>query len=155
MKKKEFIIDGKKQTYYEKIDAAYGCLYTFSNIGNSFVVLTGKIAGKVIGPSPYEVYGCSLFKTLNELSAENDYEYDYNKFMNKYREDIGAYFTYDSHDMMYNRITDQELLQKIRSTTKDYDDTILNNNTDISQMYSAINLTRPTNEEKPYVLTKK
>ncbi len=48
-KRKECIIDGKKTIYYEKIDAACGFWYNFSNSGKNFVVLTGKIAGETIG----------------------------------------------------------------------------------------------------------
>lgn len=146
--KKECIIDGKKQIYYEKIDCAYGFWYNFNNIGKSFVVLTGKIAGETIGSN--SIYDYSSFRTLNELGVENNHIYNYNKFksMNKYRDFIGDYFTYDSHERMFTRITNQDLLQKIRGTTKDYDDTILNNDTDISQMYSAIKKTIISQDEQ-------
>lgn len=146
--KKECIIDGKKQIYYEKIDCAYGFWYTFNNSGENFVVLTGKIAGETIGSN--SIYDYSSFKTLNELCAENNYNYNYNKFksMSKYRDCIGDYYTYDSHERMFTRITNQDLLQKIRGTIKDYDDTILNNNTDISQMYSAIKKTIISQDEQ-------
>ncbi len=46
--KKEFIIDGQKQIYYKKIDAAYGFYYKFNNNGLRFIALTGKSAGKTI-----------------------------------------------------------------------------------------------------------
>jgi len=146
--KKECIIDGKKQIYYEKIDCAYGFWYTFNNSGENFVVLTGKIAGETIGSN--SIYDYSSFKTLNELCAENNHNYNYNKFksMSKYRDCIGDYYTYDSHERMFTRITNQDLLQKIRGTIKDYDDTILNNNTDISQMYSAIKKTIISQDEQ-------
>ena len=76
--KKECIIDGKKQIYYEKIDCAYGFWYNFNNSGKNFVVLTGKIAGKIIGSN--SIYNYASFKTLNELGAENNHTYNYNKF---------------------------------------------------------------------------
>lgn len=50
---------------------------------------------------------------------------------------MSEYYTYDFNNT-FSRITNQELLEKIRGTTKEYDDSILNNNTDISQMYSAV-----------------
>lgn len=146
--KKECIIDEKKQIYYEKIDCAYGFLYTFNDSGENFVVLTGKIAGETINSN--SIYDYASFKTLNELCAKNNYIYNYNTFksMSKYRDYIGDYYTYDSHERMLTRITNQDLLQKIRGTTKDYDDTILNNNTDISQMYSAIKKTIISQDEQ-------
>lgn len=113
-----------------------------------FVVLTGKIAGEVIDSN--SVYYSADFKTLKELCKENNYLYNYNTFKNIsiYRDWIGDYFTYDSKEMKFIRITNQELLQKIRGTIKDYDDTILNNNTDISQMYSAIKKTIISQDEQ-------
>ena len=133
---------------FSKIDCAYGFWYTFNNSGENFVVLTGKIAGETIGSN--SIYDYSSFKTLNELCAENNHNYNYNKFksMSKYRDCIGDYYTYDSHERMFTRITNQDLLQKIRGTIKDYDDTILNNNTDISQMYSAIKKTIISQDEQ-------
>lgn len=146
--KKECIIDGKKQIYYEKIDCAYGFFYTFSNSGKGFAVLTGKIAGEVINSNT--IYACDSFKTLMQLCAENNNDYNYNIFksMSKYRDCIGDYYTYDSHRRGFEIINNQDLLQKIRGTTKDYDDTILNNNTDISQMYSAIKKTIISQDEQ-------
>ncbi len=146
--KKECIIDGKKQVYYEKMDSCFGFKYNFNNDGKNFVALSGKIAGKTIGSD--SVYDYADFKTLNELCGENNYTYNYNTFknMSTYRDYIGDYFTCDSQKRMLVRITSQELLQKIRGTIKDYDDTILNNNTDISQMYSAIKKTIISQDEQ-------
>lgn len=146
--KKECIIDGKKQVYYEKIDSCFGFKYNFKNDGKNFVALSGKIAGKTIGSD--SVYDYADFKTLNELCGENNYTYNYNTFknMSTYRDYIGDYFTCDFQKRMLVRITSQELLQKIRGTIKDYDDTILNNNTDISQMYSAIKKTIISQDEQ-------
>ena len=147
-KKKECTIDGKKQIYYEKIDCAYGFWYNFNNTGKNFVVLTGKIAGETIGPD--SIYDYASFKTLNELCAENNHTYSYNKFksMSTYRDYIGDYFTYDPLERIFTRITNQDLLQKIEGATKDYDDTILNDDTDISKMYSAIKKTIISQDEQ-------
>lgn len=146
--KKECIIDGKKQTYYEKIDTACGFLHRFIKSGQHFVVLTGKIAGSTIDSD--SIYDFSSFRTFSELCVENNNTYDYNIFMNTgtYNRCIGDYYTYDSYKNCFIRITDQELLQKIRGTMKDYDDTILNNNTDISQMYAAIKKTIISQDEQ-------
>ena len=85
-----------------------------------------------------------------ELCDKNNHTYNYNTFKNisTYRDWIGTYCTYDSQERKFIRITNHELLQKIRGTIKDYDDTILNNNTDISQMYSAIKKTIISQDEQ-------
>ena len=49
---------------------------------------------------------------------------------------------------MFTRITNQDLLQKIQGTTKDYNNTVLNNNTDISKMYYAIKKTIISQDEQ-------
>lgn len=144
--KKELISDGQKQIYYEKIDSVCGFFLNFRNSGKKFVVLTGKITGEIIGDG--SIYYCGSFKTLHELCVGNNNTCDYNKFMSKYRECIGCYYTYDSYEKTFLRITDQDLLQKIQGTTKDYDDTILNNSTDISQMYSTIKKTIISQDEQ-------
>lgn len=145
--KKECIIDEKKQIYYKKIDCACGFWYTFNNDDGSFIVLSGKIAGEKI---PNSIYSYSSFKTFSELSVENNNIFNYYKFksMRIYQVGIGDYYTFDSHKRMFTRITNQDLLQKIQGTTKDYDDTVLNNNTDISQMYSAIKKTIISQDEQ-------
>lgn len=74
--------------------------------------------------------------------------YNYNVFQNQYRNYIGSYFTYDSRKRIFTLIRDQKLLQKIHGATKDYDDAILNNNTDISQMYSTIKKTIISQDEQ-------
>lgn len=148
LEKKECIIDEKKTIYYEIMEPCYGFYYEFGDSGKSFIAFTGKLAGKTIYSN--SIYYLADFKTLNELCKENNNTYNYNIFMNKYRQNIGDahYYTYDSTKKLFSRITNQELLQKIRGITKDDDDTILNNNTDISQMYSAIKKTIISQDEQ-------
>ena len=145
--KKECIIDEKKQIYYKKIDCACGFWYTFNNDDRSFIVLSGKIAGEKI---PNSIHSYSSFKTFSELSVEYNNTYNYYKFksMRIYQGGIGDYYTYDSHKRMFTRITNQDLLQKIQGTTKDYNNTVLNNNTDISKMYYAIKKTIISQDEQ-------
>lgn len=149
LKKKEFIIDGQKQIYYKKIDAAYGFYYEFNNDGLRFIALTGKSAGKTI---PYNSNlndtKTSDFKSLNDLCDENNNKYNYYNLLKKYQCYIGYYYTYDSKKRTFYSIDDQNLLQKIQVTSKDYDDAILNNDTDISQMYSAIKETIVSQDEQ-------
>lgn len=145
---KEYIVDGERQIYYKKIDYAYGFWHYFSNSGKTFVVLTGKIAGQPINDD--SIYKYASFKTLNDLCRENNLVFDYNTFqsMHGYQNFIGDYYTYDSKKNIFSRITDKKLLQKIQGTTKDYDDSILNKDTDISQMYSGIKKTIISQDEQ-------
>lgn len=145
VEKKEYIVDGKKQTYYERLEPCVGFYYDFGNSGRNFIVLTGKLAGETIGSN--SIYICVNFKTLDDLCAENNRVYNYDKFMSEYREYIGEYYVLESNNTL-SRITDQELLEKIRGKAKEYDDTILNNNTDISQMYSSIKKTIISQDEQ-------
>ena len=136
---KEVIVDGNKEIYFKKIDAAFGFWYNFSNSGKNFVVLTGKMAG--INISKNSTYTLSDFKTLNELCSENNNSYNYNKFMNEYNDDIGEYFEFIINKSKFSKIKNKQLLKKIKCSNKEYDDTILNNSTDISLMYSTIKKT--------------
>lgn len=145
LEKKECIIDGRKQTYYENMEPCVGFFYDFGNDGRNFIVLSGKLAGETIGSN--SIYEYANFKTFDELCTQNNYAYNYDKFMSEYRECIGEYYTRDFNNY-FSRITNQELLEKIRGTTKEYDDLILNNNTDISQMYSAIKKTIISQDEQ-------
>lgn len=148
--KKEFIIDGQKQIYYKKIDAAYGFYYKFNNNGLKFIALTGKSAGKTIScNSNLNDTKISDFENLNDLCKKNNNNYyNYYYFLKKYQCNIGDYYTYDSEKRMFYRIDDQNLLQKIQGTSKDYDDAILKNDTDISQMYSTIKETIVSQDEQ-------
>lgn len=147
--KKEFIIDGQKQIYYKKIDAAYGFYYEFNNDGLRFIALTGKSAGKTIScNSNLNDTKISDFENLNDLCKKNNNYYNYYDLLKKYQCYIGDYYTYDSEKRMFYRIDDQNLLQKIQGTSKDYDDEILKNDTDISQMYSSIKETIVSQDEQ-------
>ncbi len=139
LERKECIVDGKKRIYYEKLGPCIGFGYNFSNNGKSFAVLTGKLAGEVIDSN--SVYYYANFKTFRDLCKENNDVYDYNKFMCYYQNDIGAYFIYDHDKLCYSKITDPELLRKMQVAAKDHDDANLNNNINISQIYSEIKKT--------------
>lgn len=140
--KKKCIVDGKKQTYYKKLEPCFGFYYRFNGGRVSFIVLDEKLAGEIIDSD--SIYD---FKTLNELCRENNAAYSYDEIKSKYRRYIGEYYTLGSNNTL-SRITDQELLKKIRGTTKEYDDSILNNDADISQMYSAIKKTIISQDEQ-------
>lgn len=140
--KKKCIVDGKEQTYYKKLEPCFGFYYRFKGGKVSFIVFDEKLAGETIDSD--SIFD---FKTLNELCMENNASYSYDEIKSKYRRYIGEYYTLGSDNTLF-RITDQELLKKIRGTTKEYDDSILNNDADISQMYSAIKKTIISQDEQ-------
>lgn len=142
---KKVIIDGKKEIYYEKLEPCFGFIHDFAK-GRGFVVLSGKLAGKILTDNSDVLY--SDFKTLANHVINNDNIYDYDKFLKKYKTSVGKYFTYNSKEKHIFEITDQELLKKIQSTNKDYDDAILNKDSDISQMYSEIKKTIISQDEQ-------
>lgn len=144
--KKECLVDGKNLIYYEKLEPCYGFCYNFRNSGEGFVVLTGKLAGETIVSK--STYRYADFKTLNELCAENNHVYSYHKFMGQYREHIGDYYIYEPDKSRLSLITNQELLKKIQGTNKDYDDAVLNGDTDISRMYFEIKRTIISQDEQ-------
>lgn len=144
--KKELIINKEKKRYYQKLEPCFCFHYNFNNEEISLVVLNGSLTGKTINSN--SVYKPADFKTLNELCNQNGNVYNYNKFISSYRQCIGDYYTYNSDIKRLSKITDQNLLQKIQNTTKDFDDTILNNNTDISKIYSSIKKTIISQDEQ-------
>jgi len=144
--KRETMIEGQKLVYYVKIDYSFGYFYSFGDGVSRFAVLTGKLVGQLI--SSNSAYTCADFKTVREFCRMNN-GYCYDKFINSYQQHIGEYYSWDTNKK--NRlvmISDPDLLRKIKSKTEDYDDKILDNATDISQMYSKIKETIVSQDEQ-------
>lgn len=148
--KKEFTIDGKKRIFYQNIDVIFCCKYNFNNIGKEFIILSGKFRGGTISnnSSSNSNYKIAGFMTLKELCQKNNQNYDYGYFIEEYEEGIGDYFSYDPDKRLFSRISDSELIKQIKGFSKDYDDSILNTDTDISQMYSIIKKTIISQDEQ-------
>lgn len=145
--KKECKIDGNQLVYYEKVDGVFGFWYEFGNgNGKEFVILSGKNEGRTIYES--SIYTVADFKTLNQLCSENNRNYNSRKFIGEYKKNIGCYYTYDSIEDTFKIITDEDLLSKIKGYSKEYDDSILKSDTDISQMYAAIKKTIISQDEQ-------
>ncbi len=144
--KRETMIEGQKLVYYVKIDYSFGYFYSFGDGVSRFAVLTGKLVGQLI--SSNSAYTCADFKTVREFCRMNN-GYCYDKFIKSYQQHIGEYYSWDTNKK--NRlvmISDPDLLRKIKSKTEDYDDKILDNATDISQMYSKIKETIVSQDEQ-------
>lgn len=147
--KKECIIDGRTRVYYEIIDCACGLMLSFSNTGEQFISLSknfgATIDRKYNSNSTFVIAG---FKSFNKLSQENDYNFDVNAFMKEYCSHIGEYFTYNTLNNSFSTISDEKFLNSIKRSKKSFDSTVLNNDTDISQMYSAIKKTIISQDEQ-------
>lgn len=141
----EVIIDGKKQEYYKKIGFALGLWYKFE-LGWRFVVLSGEMEGKLIPENKLDTnYRIASFKPFTNLQVENN-NYDFDKVKEQCQVHIGNYYTYDSPNHCYDRVTDLELLRKIEG--KDYDDSVFDKSTDISKMYATIKKTIVAQDEQ-------
>lgn len=147
MEKKECIIDGKNFVYYEQIDVVCGYFYYFNNTGKEFIILSGKYAGQEIDDKSRALM-ISDFETFNELCTDNNYKYDYSKFIDSYSKTMGCYYIYYPQKNSFARITDQEIINKIKSRDKKYDEKLLNNDSNISQMYSTIKKTIISQDEQ-------
>ena len=139
-KKKSCTIDGKNFEYYKMIDSVFGVYYNFRKNDKCFIVLSGNFSGETISLDSSK-YSISDFKTLNELCEENGHSYNYEKFINKYKDCINQYYTLDSNKHLFLKINDKEIIRQIEYSDKDYDNSILTNKTPISQMYSEIKKT--------------
>ena len=124
-------------------------MWSFRNTGEQFISLSKQlgflIRKKVNADSKNAIVG---FKTFTELTIENGYNFDINAFMKEYRSHIGEYYIYDTLKGSFSIIRDESLINSIKNKKKDFDDTILNNDTDISQMYSTIKKTIISQDEQ-------
>lgn len=147
LEKKECVIDGKNKVYYQIIDVACGFIIDFNRVGKRFVSLS-KQAGKelVIVNDPREKFVSAGFKSLFDFCRENNNTMDIPLFIKQYSDKIGEYKEFK--DNFYYRIDDEKLIRKIKQAASDYDETVLNNKTDISQMYSSIKKTIISQDEQ-------
>ena len=149
LEKKECTIEGRKRVYYEIIDCACGLMWSFRNTGEQFISLSKQLGfsinRKINTNSDNAVAG---FKSFMDLTAENGNKFDIGIFMKEYRSHIGEYYTYDALKDTFSVISDENFINNIKSKKKDFDDAILDNDTDISQMYSEIKRTIISQDEQ-------
>lgn len=84
------------------------------------------------------------FKTYDELSNANNNTIDIKLFMSERKKNIGNVYFYNEIEDTYDLIKDEETLKIIKSTKekkKEFDENILNKDSDISQMYNEIKKT--------------
>ena len=116
MERKYYILDGIKKVYYKNIDAAYGCVYKFSNSGIQFLCLSGVCQGEYITEKVdlSKRYEYCDFKKLSVLAENNNNILDLTKFMKNYQEYIGDYYTFDGKQT-FIRITDKKIIDTIKN----------------------------------------
>lgn len=146
--KKEINIDGVNKVYYEVVDVAVGFCYNFGDNGKKFVLLEKNKLGQSFycGFNPESEFVVSDFLTFRKLSKNNNYLFDIDLFVERYRKNVGVFCYRD--DDRFLTITDSRFLECIKKKRKDYDESILNNNTDISQMYNSIKKTIVSQDEQ-------
>ncbi len=145
MERKETIIDGNIITYYECIDVVCGFYYDFKEDGKTFIPLSKNQENPIPKNNTNKIQVAG-FQTLDELCTKNNNQYDFEKFMDDCKENVGYYYFYDPSDT-YKFIRDPELIDKIKSSNKKYDMSILNEQSNISQKYSAIKKTIVAQDE--------
>ena len=142
-------VDGISLVYYEIIDVSTGFCYDFNNAGKKFISLnSGTNYGKEMSCGFNKNYNYIVFdfSTFWELTKNNNYQFDIKLFKERYIENIGVVFEYLKNQFV--QITNKSFLDLIKENKKDYGGEILNNNTDISQMYNSIKKTIISQDEQ-------
>lgn len=149
LEKKEIIIDGKKEIYYEAIDAAIGIYCCFKN-GYEFVSLSHNELGRTLSTTynSNDKYFAGVFQSFYHMSSINNNTLDIEKFMDFYREGVGLYFTYDRIKNIFYPLTDEYIYQCIKERNKDFNENDLDKDTDISKMYAEIKKTIINQDEQ-------
>lgn len=152
LEKNSFSKDGKTITYYEIIDCCCGFVYEYRNVGLLFVSLSKNTGSQLqLNYNPEHKTLASGFKTLGELSTQNNNTMDIELFISEYKKHIRELYFYNAVEDTYELINNEELIHQIRSSKKkkkDFDEKDLNKDSDISQMYSEIKKTIISQDEQ-------
>lgn len=152
LEKNSFSKDGKTITYYEIIDCCCGFVYEYRNVGLLFVSLSKNTGSQLqLNYNPEHKTLASGFKTLGELSTQNNNTMDIELFISEYKKHIRELYFYNAVEGTYELINNEELIHQIRSSKKkkkDFDEKDLNKDSDISQMYSEIKKTIISQDEQ-------
>lgn len=153
--KKNTLIDDKKTlTYYEIIDCAYGFLYDYIDDGLRFVPLSSYVGYSLgLHPTNEDEFCSRGFKSFYELCLKNNDTLSIEKFMNDFKKSIGigTLCSYDAKRDCFETITSKKIIDKIKGSNdinNDFNDKNLNENSDISKMYSEIKQTIISQDEQ-------
>lgn len=151
VKKKIAVIDGKPFKYYEMNDVVVGFQANFTNSGDFFCCVSGRNQGNQLSRNLYDDndYYAIGFKTFAELSTINNNTYNFDKFYNDYKSEIGNLYVANYERNTFLKISDQDLINKLKSQQKkDYDDSILKRTSNIATMYGNIKKTIISQDEQ-------
>ena len=152
LEKNSFSKDGKTITYYEIIDCCCGFVYEYRNAGLLFISLSKNTGSQLqLNYNPDHKTLASGFKTLGELSTQNNNTMDIELFISEYKKHIKELYFYNAVEDTYELINNEELIHQIKSSKKkkkDLDEKDLNKDSDISQMYSEIKKTIISQDEQ-------
>lgn len=152
IEKKQFTKDKKATTYYEIIDCVHGFAFQYRNSGLIFTSLSKNTGWELyLNHVPNQKYLAVGFKTYNELSETNNNTVDLKTFMSQRKKNIGNIYFYNEIEDTYDLIKDEEIIKIIESTKekkKEFDENILNKDSDISQMYNEIKKTIISQDEQ-------
>ena len=152
MQKKNFIMDNKSITYYEITNYSCGYVYEYKNSDLLFTSLSTDIGLELqLKYDPEEIFLGAGFKTFEQLGKNNNNTVDIKKFISMYKQHIGELYFCDTTKHTYEIIKDENLIQQIKQSKinkKDFDEKILNKDSDISQMYSEIKKTIISQDEQ-------
>lgn len=152
IEKKSFVKDEKKITYYEIIDYSCGFVFEYRNFGLLFTSLSKNLGSELqLNYNPDKNVLASGFKTFSELSSQNNNTVDIDKFIAEYKKHVGEFYFYNAVEDTYELINNEEVIQQIKNSKKskkDFDENVLNKDSDISQMYSEIKKTIISQDEQ-------
>lgn len=152
LEKNSFSKDGKTVTYYEIIDCSCGFVFKYRTTGLVFTSLSKNTGSQLqLNYNDKHKNLASGFKTFDELSTQNNNTMDIALFISEYKKHIGELYFYNAVEDTYELINNEVLIQEIKNSKKskkDFDENVLNKDSDISQMYSEIKKTIISQDEQ-------
>lgn len=152
IEKKSFVKDEKKITYYEIIDYYCGFVFEYRNSGLLFTSLSKNLGSELqLNYNPKKNVLAAGFKTFYELCLQNNNTVDIDKFIAEYKKHVGEFCFYNAVEDTCELINNEEVIQQIKNSKKskkDFDENVLNKDSDISQMYSEIKKTIISQDEQ-------
>ncbi|MBR6690533.1 MAG: AAA family ATPase [Bacilli bacterium] len=152
MKKKQIQTDDKVKTYYEIVDCVCGFAYEYKDGSFLFTSLSKNLGSELpLIYDPNKKFLAAGFKTFSKLCEENNNTMDIDKFMSQRKKIIGTVYFYNEIEDRYDLIKEEKILKIIESTKekqKEFDENVLNKDSDISQIYNEIKKTIISQDEQ-------
>ncbi len=127
-------------------------MFEYRNSGLLFTSLSKNLGSELqLNYNPDKNVLASGFKTFSELSSQNNNTVNIDKFIAEYKKHVGEFYFYNAVEDTYELINNEEVIQQIKNSKKskkDFDENVLNKDSDISQMYSEIKKTIISQDEQ-------